>query len=155
MTWGPVLEQMAAELRKVVPNRVRTPSVTVAIAPGELLDKITILEIKAARIGDENKLRHVNAELALLRDARDCSTFTRDELTALIGELRAVNEALWDIEDAIRVCERDRSFGEAFVDLARSVYKKNDERATLKRRINELLGAQIVEEKSYAGHQGF
>ena len=133
------------------PNRVRTSSVTVSISPGELLDKITILEIKAERISNPEKLRHVRAELAELAEARERSIFERDELGALTAELRAVNEALWDIEDQIRLCERDGDFGPAFVDLARSVYRNNDHRAVIKRKINDLLGSRIVEEKSYAG----
>ena len=132
-------------------TQVRTPSVTVSIAPGELLDKMTILEIKTQRISDPEKLRHVRAELAELTEARERSIFEREELGLLTAELRAVNEALWDIEDQIRVCERDADFGPRFVDLARSVYKNNDQRAVIKRKINELLGSRIVEEKSYAG----
>jgi tetratricopeptide (TPR) repeat protein/ADP-heptose:LPS heptosyltransferase len=154
MAWGPVFERMAAELRKLVPNRVRTPAVTVAIAPGELIDKITILEIKAGRIGDPDKLRNVRAELAELCEARECSIFGRDELASLTADLRAVNESLWNIEDEIRNCERDGDFGPKFVELARSVYKENDQRAAIKRKMNELLGSRIVEEKSYPGSGG-
>ena len=156
MAWGPVFERMAAALRELVPDRIRTASVAVSIAPGELLDKITILEIKAARISDPDKLRNVRAELAVLLEARERAIFERDELALLIGELRATNEALWDIEDEIRGCERDGEFGAEFVELARSVYKNNDRRAELKRNINMLLGSQTIEEKSYsttgAGH---
>ncbi len=89
--------------------------------------------------------------MAELTEARERSIFEREELGALTAELRGVNEALWDIEDQIRVCERDGDFGPKFVDLARSVYKNNDQRAAVKRKINELLGSRIVEEKSYAG----
>ena len=129
---------------------VRTPSVTVAIAPGELIDKITILEIKAERITDPEKLRHVRAELAALSEARDRSIFDGEGLAALVAELKAINESLWDIEDEIRSCEREGDFGTEFVELARSVYETNDRRAAVKRRINERLGSEIVEEKSYA-----
>jgi hypothetical protein len=150
MVWGPVFEQMAAELRAMVPMRVRTPSVMVGIAPGELLDKIAILEIKAERIDDPAKLRNIQSELAALTQARDQSIFDREGIAALTAELRSVNEALWSIEDAIRECEQAGDFGPRFIELARSVYQNNDHRAAIKRRINERLGSQIVEEKSYA-----
>jgi len=141
---------MAGELRKLVPRDLPTRSVAVAVAPGELIDKITILEIKAVRIGDGAKRANVRAELAVLVEARDRAIVGSDELEALASELRSVNEALWDIEDDIRDREREGDFGERFVALARSVYQTNDLRAELKRRINLLLGSAILEEKSYA-----
>jgi hypothetical protein len=95
MSWGPVLERMAAELAALVPSRVRTPSVTVGIAPGELIDKINILQIKAERIREPGKREHVGAGLAALTAARDRSIFDREGVAGLTAELRAVNEALW------------------------------------------------------------
>jgi hypothetical protein len=154
MVWGPVFERMATELRALVPTRVRTPQVTVGIAPGELLDKITILEIKVERIEDPVKVGHVRAELASMIAARDRSIFIREGVADLTVELKAINEALWGIEDAIRECERSGDFGPRFVGLARSVYHNNDRRAEIKRRINERLGSQILEEKSYAAPDG-
>jgi hypothetical protein len=115
---------------------------------GELIDKITILQIKAERIGDPGKRANVARELALLEALRDGLPPTAG-LDALAGELKAVNEALWEIEDAIRDCEREGDFGPRFVELARSVYRTNDRRAALKREIDRLLGSTIVEEKSY------
>jgi hypothetical protein len=150
MAWGPVFERMAAELRALVPSRVRTPSVTVSIAPGELIDKITILEIKAERISDAEKLRHVRAELAMLADARDRWIFESEGLAGLIAELKSINEQLWRIEDDIRACEKRGDHGLKFIELARSVYETNDRRAAVKRRINERLGLEVIEEKSYA-----
>ncbi len=151
MVWTPVFERMAAELRGLVRGRVRTPTVTVAIAPGELLDKITILELKAERIGDEAKLRHVRAELAVLNEARDRSIFDLEGLAELTSELKEINGALWAIEDELRACEQAGEFGPRFIELARSVYRTNDRRAAVKRRINERLGSTLIEEKSYAG----
>ena len=151
MAWGPVFERMTNELRAMVPGRVRTPSVTVAIAPGELIDKITILEIKAERITDREKLGHVRAELAALAEARYRSIFDGEGLAALVVELKSINESPWRVEDDIRVCEREADFGPRFIQLARSVYENNDVRAAVKRRINERLGSEIVEEKSYRG----
>lgn len=124
-------------------------SVRVEISPGEMIDKITILEIKAERMTDAQKLANVKAELDSLTADRDSVIQPSAELDDCAAALRAVNETLWDIEDEIRACERNRDFGPRFVELARAVYVNNDERAGLKRRINEMLGARIVEEKSY------
>jgi hypothetical protein len=126
----------------------------VEVSPGELLDKISILQIKSQRITDPAKLRNVASELWSLEAARRRALPDWPELAALAAELRAVNEALWQIEDAIRECDRDGDFGPRFVELARSVYRTNDRRAALKRRVNDLLGARVVEEKSYADYGG-
>jgi hypothetical protein len=131
------------------PGIARGPLVTVAVSPGELFDKISILEIKARRIGDPQKLRNVQFELEMLTEARDRLIPARTELTELTTELRLVNELLWDVEDAIRCCERNGDFGPNFIDLARSVYINNDRRAAIKRQINELLGSRLIEEKSF------
>jgi hypothetical protein len=127
-------------------------SVRIEVSPGELIDKITILEIKTERIADEGKLANVRAELATLVAARDGALEASSELASLAAELKAVNEALWEIEDHIRDCERAEDFGPRFVELARSVYRTNDRRAALKRRINDLLGSRLIEEKSYAAY---
>jgi len=124
--------------------------IRVAISVGELLDKISILEIKDARIDDLAKLANVRTELEELRDVRRVSIDESDALRRAVRRLRRVNEALWNIEDAIRQHERRRDFGARFVELARSVYVKNDERAALKREINTLSGSPLTEEKSYA-----
>ena len=123
---------------------------SVEISAGELIDKITILEIKAGRLEDPAKMTNVRTELESLVAARDAALTPSPELTELTARLKAVNERLWQIEDDIRDCERAKEFGDRFVELARAVYMNNDERADLKRRINELLGSRIVEEKSYA-----
>jgi hypothetical protein len=122
----------------------------VPIGPGELIDKITILEIKADHLASAAKLTNVRAELTALVAARDAAIDASPELVALTEALKAVNHALWRIEDEIRDCERGGDFGARFVELARLVYRTNDQRAALKRRINDLLDADIVEEKSYA-----
>lgn len=124
-------------------------TVTVEISPGELIDKITILEIKSERIDDPAKLANVRVELETLAASRDAALPPSAQLTALTADLKAVNETLWQIEDDIRDCERASDFGAAFVALARSVYQTNDRRAALKRAINDLLGSRLVEEKSY------
>lgn len=146
---------MESELQEmVVSEPIRTPRLRqpliVEIAPGELLDKITILQIKQARLTDPAKHANVCRELELLQKARAHALIETHELTALSTELKSVNERLWDVEDALRQCEHDRDFGSRFVSLARSVYQLNDHRALLKRRINELCDSPLREEKSYA-----
>ena len=121
----------------------------VPISVGELLDKISILEIKAAAIGDPAKQANVRRELAALEAVRTREVAAFPELPALYAELKSVNQALWRIEDEIRDCERGGEFGQRFIELARDVYRINDRRAVLKRRINELTGSDLVEEKSY------
>jgi len=129
-----------------------TSGITVEIAPGELIDKITILEIKLARIADAAKLANVKIELDILTASRDSKIVPSVELDGLTGELKATNEALWQIEDDIRDCERIGDFGGRFIELARAVYNINDNRALFKRQINDLLGSSLVEEKSYAAY---
>ena len=126
--------------------------ILVEVAPGELIDKITILEIKSERIADAGKLKNVRIELDVLAAARDAAMAASAELAELTAQLKQVNEALWEIEDAIRDCERGQDFGPKFIELARSVYHSNDRRAALKRQINELLGSKLIEEKSYAAY---
>ena len=123
--------------------------VTVPVSPGELIDKITILEIKAERIADPAKLVNVRHQLTLLEGVRDEALAGSAKLTALADDLRSVNSVLWDIEDDIRACEATKDFGSRFIELARSVYRTNDKRAALKKEIDELFGSAITEEKSY------
>ena len=121
----------------------------IEVAPGELIDKITILEIKLERIRDEEKVRDVQREYALLTQVADV-VLTSPEITALRSELKQINEVLWRIEDDIREQERRQDFGPEFVRLARAVYRTNDDRARVKREINRLLNSTLVEEKAYA-----
>jgi hypothetical protein len=127
-------------------------AVMVPVSWGELIDKITILEIKSRRLDDEAKLANVRKELTLLKAVRDREFSGHAGLAELARRLVEVNERLWDIEDDIRSCEARRDFGGRFVELARAVYITNDERAAMKRRINELLGSALTEEKSYAAY---
>jgi hypothetical protein len=122
--------------------------ILVPISPGELLDKITILRIKSARMTDAAKVANVRLELSVLektwREAVGSADVAADEQA-----LQAVNERLWVIEDDIRDKERAQAFDAQFIELARSVYIENDERAAIKKRVNVKLGSRIVEEKSY------
>jgi hypothetical protein len=123
--------------------------VLVPVAIGELVDKITILEIKTERITAPAKSRHIRSELEQLRAVWDQRGAPDPALVVLIEELKKTNERLWAIEDDIRECEKRREFGPRFIELARAVYHDNDRRAALKRKINELSGSAIIEEKSY------
>lgn len=129
-----------------------TASFEIEVAAGEVIDKITILQIKSERITDADKLANVRTELDLLLAAWTRHIATTDALTALIADLKTVNRELWEIEDDIRDQERACDFGARFIELARAVYKTNDRRAALKRQINTLLGSKLVEEKSYAAY---
>ncbi|MGB0670449.1 MAG: DUF6165 family protein [Rhodospirillales bacterium] len=127
-------------------------AITVEVAPGELIDKITILAIKLERMTDADKLANVTIEHDTLTKALAAAVAPSADLDRLTTALKAVNETLWDVEDDIRDCERDKNFGERFIELARAVYHTNDKRAALKKEINILLGSRIVEEKSYAAY---
>ena len=123
--------------------------ILVPISPGELLDKITILRIKVARILDAGKLANVKLELALLEDTWKQCGAAREEVALDERALENVNERLWDIEDRIREKEAKQTFDRDFIELARAVYVCNDERAAIKKRINVQLGSRLIEEKSY------
>ena len=129
-------------------------SLLVPASVGELIDKITILEIKQQRIHDPVKQHNIGRELAALMEVvqQHQLGYPAGDLAELGRELSAVNQQLWTIEDDIRECERQGDFGPRFVELARAVYRRNDERAAIKRRINEQCGSELVEEKSYAAY---
>ena len=123
--------------------------IRIPVSVGELIDKITILEIKSERIKDPAKLANVRRELDLLRATWDESPLSAHDVVGLRADLKQVNETLWEIEDFIRVKEAEQSFDEQFVEFARAVYVNNDRRAALKRSLNELTGSTLVEEKDY------
>jgi hypothetical protein len=139
--------QLANESRTTMPLPILVP-----ISPGDLFDRITILDIKSRRINDPDKLRNVHTEHAALVAVQKASIVETAYLASLVHELQAVNESLWDVEDRLRECERSQDFGPRFIELARSVYKYNDHRAKVKRQINEALGSDLVEEKSYSSY---
>lgn len=124
-------------------------NVYVPVSPGELLDKITILEIKADRITDTEKLQNVETELQLLTEVWKQSLADNNTVKQLKRELKTTNICLWDIEDQIRNKEARKEFDQEFIELARSVYLQNDKRAEVKKQINVMLGSKILEEKSY------
>ena len=129
-------------------NEIKVP-----VSPGELLDKITILRIKSARMRDAGKLANVRTELEALERIWSASPYAAVDVASEVSALLAVNERLWAIEDDIRDKERAQSFAGEFVRLARAVYIENDERAAIKRRLNVKLGSSLIEEKSYADYK--
>jgi len=128
--------------------------ILVPTSPGELIDKLTILRLKSEKIADPGKLANVRHEQAVLLQTADAHLPPSDRLSELWDDLYEINARLWVIEDDIRDCERAGDFGPAFVELARAVYRVNDERAAVKKAINLHLGSAIVEEKSYADYTG-
>lgn len=132
------------------------PAMSLISAPvsfGELIDKITILEIKSEQMHDAAKLANVRAERDLLNATWARNSASHTDIAAERARLKAVNQALWEIEDHIRVKEKAQAFDAEFIELARSVYVRNDERAAVKRAINLKLGSQLVEEKSYQDYR--
>ena len=119
------------------------------ISAGELFDKITILEIKKINISDKKKLNDIEKELSSLNKTMKKSIPDRNKINDLINKLKEINLKLWDIEDGKRAAEKENNFGEIFIELARNVYKFNDERAKIKLAINNVLGSNIKEVKSY------
>ena len=134
------------------PRDVLPQDILVPISVGELMDKITILEIKSERIKNPSQLENILRELEALRAVR-LRDIERAMLDKLSAELKRVNAKLWDVEDAIRDCEARSDFGERFIELARMVYQLNDERSRLKKAINLGSGSRIIEEKSYRSFQ--
>jgi transcriptional regulator of nitric oxide reductase len=127
--------------------------ILIPISPGELLDKITILQIKSERISDPAKVANVTSELDMLQKVWRETVADDAEIRALSARLKSINEALWEIEDDIRDEERNKRFGERFIELARAVYVTNDERADAKKKVNLHLNSSIVEEKSYQDYR--
>ncbi len=123
--------------------------INVPISPGELVDKITILEIKKEFIKNDNKLKNINHEYDLLMKIYTTQISETDGISELKNKLKEINLELWKIEDDIRDCERQKSFSDTFIELARSVYFTNDRRSKVKLEINLLLNSNLVEEKSY------
>ena len=127
-------------------------SIKIELSVGELLDKISILQIKAERIVDPSKLENINKELDVLISLWKDSAYSNNNLESETNELKAINEELWAIEDKIRDKERNRVFDKGFIELARAVYITNDKRANIKRIINSKTGSELIEEKSYSDY---
>lgn len=127
--------------------------ISAPVSYGELIDKVTILEIKSERMTDPAKLANVRDELQLLTSLWDADPASGTDIAVERAELKRVNESLWEIEDEVRVKEREQAFDARFIELARAVYHTNDKRAAVKRAINLKLGSRLVEEKSYQDYR--
>ena len=134
--------------RKDIMNN-KLDKILAEISAGELIDKITILEIKKTKISDEDKLKEVNKEFNSLNDTMNKVLKDNSNISKFKDELKSINLKLWDIEDGKRLAEKNKDFGIKFVELARNVYKYNDERAKIKLKINETLNSNIKEIKSH------
>ena len=130
----------------------KSKKILTEISAGELLDKITILEIKLVKINDKESLLEINKEYNSLKETQNSNIKLTKNLENLIKELKEVNLKLWDIEDNKRICEKNKDFGKVFVDLSRNVYLNNDKRAKIKSEINKLLGSNIKEVKQYVNY---
>ncbi len=135
------------------PETKQENSISVEISYGELIDKITILEIKAERIKTRSKLINVQTELLILNNIYYQEILVTEKIESLKKELKKINEQLWEIEDDIRLKEHNKKFDKEFIELARSVYVTNDRRGEIKRKINELLGSYLMEEKEYTQYE--
>ena len=122
------------------------------ISAGELLDKISILEIKLKKIKGKNNLEEINKEYKILKNAQTSNIEFTDKIDKLFKEIKEVNTNLWDIEDKLRICEKNKDYGKNFIELARSVYLNNDKRSVIKLEINKTLGSNIKEIKQYVNY---
>ena len=130
----------------------KSKKILTEISAGELVDKITILEIKLVKIKDKENLMEINKEYESLKETKNLNIKLTKNLEKLIIQLKEINLKLWDIEDKKRICEKNKDFGQAFVDLSRSVYLNNDKRANIKSEINKILGSNIREIKKYVNY---
>ena len=130
----------------------KSKKILTEISAGELVDKITILEIKLVKIKDKENLLEINKEYESLKETKNSNIKLTKNLEKLIIQLKEINLKLWDIEDKKRICEKNKDFGQAFVDLSRSVYLNNDKRANIKSEINKILDSNIREIKKYVNY---
>ena len=122
------------------------------ISAGELLDKISILEIKLEKIEDKNNLKEIKKEYKILQKIQNSSIKFNDKIMKLFNSIKKVNIKLWNVEDKLRICEKNKDFGKKFIELAREVYFNNDKRSKIKSEINKILGSNIREVKQYVNY---
>ena len=130
----------------------KSKKILTEISAGELLDKMTILEIKLDKIRDKENLLEVSKEYESLKETKKSNIKLTKDLENLIAQLKEINLKLWDFEDKTRICEKNKDFGQTFINLSRSVYLNNDKRANIKSKINKMLGSNIKEIKQYANY---
>ena len=131
---------------------IKSKKILSEISAGELLDKISILEIKREKIKDKASQEEINKEYSILKEVQNSSIEMTEKLKTLLKEIKEVNLNLWNIEDKLRVCEKNKDFGKIFIELARGVYLNNDKRSKIKSEINKILGSNIREIKQYVNY---
>ena len=131
---------------------IKSKKILSEISAGELLDKISILEIKLEIIKNKSNLEEINKEYKILKEAQNSSIEMTEQLKTLFQEMKEVNLNLWNVEDKLRFCEKNKNFGQTFIELARHVYLNNDKRSKIKSKINEVLGSNIKEIKQYVDY---
>ena len=130
----------------------KSKKILTEISAGELLDKMTILEIKLDKIRDKENLLEISKEYESLKETKKSNIKLTKDLENLIAQLKEINLKLWDFEDKTRICEKNKDFGQTFINLSRSVYLNNDKRANIKSKINKMLGSNIEEIKQYVNY---
>ena len=130
----------------------KTKKILSEISAGELLDKISILEIKLKKIEDKNNLKEIKKEYKILQKIQNSSIKFNDKIMKLFNSIKKVNIKLWNVEDKLRICEKNKDFGKKFIELAREVYFNNDKRSKIKSEINKILGSNIREVKQYVNY---
>ena len=131
---------------------IKSKKILSEISAGEILDKISILEIKLEKIKDKASLEEINKEYKILKEVQNSSLEVTEKLKTLFKEIKEINLNLWNIEDKLRICEKNKDFGQTFIELARGVYLNNDKRSKIKSEINKILGSNIREIKQYANY---
>ena len=131
---------------------IKSKKILSEISAGELLDKISILEIKLEKVKDKTNLEEINKEYKILKEVQDSNIEMTEKLKALFDNIKEINLNLWDIEDRLRICEKNKDFGQNFIKLARQVYLNNDKRSKIKSEINKILGSNIKEIKQYVNY---
>ena len=131
---------------------IKSKKILSEISAGELLDKISILEIKLEKIKDKTDQEEINKDYKILKEVQNSSLEVTEKLKTLFKEIKGVNLNLWNIEDKLRICEKNKDFGQSFIDLARGVYLNNDKRSKIKLEINNILDSNIIEIKQYANY---
>ena len=131
---------------------IKSKKILSEISAGELLDKISILEIKLEKVKDKTNLEEINKEYKILKEVQDSNVETTEKLKSLFDDIKEINLSLWDIEDRLRICEKNKDFGQSFIELARAVYLNNDKRSKIKSEINKILGSNIREIKQYVNY---
>ena len=131
---------------------IKSKKILSEISAGELLDKISILEIKLEKVRDKIKLKEINKEYKILREVQNSSIKETKKFQILFKKIKEVNQNLWNIEDKLRICEKNKDFGQNFIKLARDVYLNNDKRSKIKSKINEVSGSNIKEIKQYVDY---